>query len=93
MQMATAPDARHPCRRTRSASRPVSVKLGDDGVPIVPLDDAGENWLATVRLEKLRSRGWTGSFGEWALLHTLLGGDPLEQTPPITSAAGYNLPE
>jgi hypothetical protein len=68
------------------------VKLGDDGIPIIPFNAAGENWLAKVRLERLRSRGWLGSFDEYAQLHTLLGGDPLEQTPPITSADGHNLP-
>jgi hypothetical protein len=68
------------------------VKLGADGVPIIPFDAAGENWLATVRLEKLRSRGWRGTFSEYARLHMLLDGDPLEQAPPITSADGYNLP-
>jgi hypothetical protein len=67
------------------------VKLGDDGVPIIPFNAAGENWLATVRLEKLRSRGWLGTFDEYAQLHTLLGGDPLKQEPPITSAEGYTL--
>jgi hypothetical protein len=69
----------------------VPVKLGDDGIPIIPFDAAGENWLATVRLDRLRARGWTGSFEEWALLHTLLGADPLKQEPPITSADGYTL--
>jgi hypothetical protein len=70
----------------------VVSKLGDDGVPVIPFDDAGENWLVTVRLNKLRSRGWRGTVSEYIRLHILLDGDPLEQTPPITSAEGYNLP-
>jgi hypothetical protein len=69
------------------------VTLADDGVPVIPFDADGENWLATVRLNKLRARGWRGSFDEYARLHILLDGDPLAQTPPITSADGYNLPE
>jgi hypothetical protein len=68
------------------------VKLADDGVPIIPFNAAGENWLATVRLEKLRARGWLGTFDEYARLHILLGGDPLEHAPPIISADGYSLP-
>lgn len=67
------------------------VKLEYDGIPIIPFDAAGENWLATVRLEKLRARGWLGTFDEYAQIHTLLGGDPLAQDPPITSAEGYDL--
>jgi hypothetical protein len=55
-----------------------------DGLPVIPFSDAGENWTQTIRLERLRARGWQGSFEEWAALFEALGADPLLQDPPIT---------
>jgi hypothetical protein len=31
----------------------------------VKLDDTNENWLRTVRLERLRAEGWTGTLDEY----------------------------
>lgn len=56
----------------------------DDDYPTVELSDEGENWMSSLRLERLRALGWTGTVSEYASLYTELDGDPLSQTPPIT---------
>lgn len=50
----------------------------------IPVNDAAENWMARGRLEQLRKRGWEGTVFEYVEEYDRLGGDPLEQTPPIT---------
>jgi hypothetical protein len=66
--------------------------MADRPRPRITLDDESENWIAILRLERLRAAGWRGTVYEYAVLYRLLGGDPLKQEPPITSAEGYSLP-
>jgi hypothetical protein len=57
-----------------------------DGSVRVTLDEDGENWMAEHRLEQLRARGWKGSVMDYLDEFERIGGDPLEQTPPIKRA-------
>ena len=61
-----------------------AVPPTEHGIPVIELDDDSENWMQQHRLEKLRARGWQGTVGEYMEAFDRLGGDPLEQDPPIT---------
>jgi hypothetical protein len=71
---------------TRDVVHSRSMERNADGIPIVALDDDGENWMQQYRLERLRARGWTGTVREWVKLCNELGSDPLKQDPPIVAA-------
>lgn len=47
-------------------------------------DSVSDNWLATMRLDALRERGWNGTFAEWQSAYSRLRADPLSagQTEP-----------
>ena len=56
-------------------------------MPTIKLDDDNEDWLRTVRIERLKQQGWQGTLAEWVEAEEMLGVDPLKHEPPFTSLA------
>jgi hypothetical protein len=54
---------------------------------VIRLDEDNENWLPTVRLQRLRERGWKGTLEEYFDQYETTGKDPLDEPDESSDGA------